>query len=139
MEFFVDFLLQLNSDFETPNRNGATPLMISCLSHQTGSQIFNKVLQYSMETINQQDYQGYTALHYAAMSNNGFLVKKLLSVSFCDPNIRNHEGQNFIQVSQNQPKMIALLQQRNNSLAEEKKISQKQRSSLKRKRISIRS
>lgn len=92
-----------------------------------------------METINQQDLQGYTALHYAAMSNNGFLVKKLLSVSFCDPNIKNHEGQNFVQVSQNQAKMIALLQQRNNSLAEEKKSSQKVDSGIKRKRISIRS
>lgn len=60
-------------------------------------------------SINWQDTSGYTALHFASLTNNGFLVRKLLSIEECDPNIVNIDNKNFIDLASNKSKMMALL------------------------------
>ena len=70
--------------------------------------IFKNVLK-ETKNINAQDKNGFTALHYAALSNNIQIIKILLQQKDINTLLQNNRGETFEKVSKDRTKIKILL------------------------------
>jgi len=80
----------LESPFTDGNPRGHTHLIRAALNENLDG--INLLLWYG-ENVNGQDYDGYTALIYAAAKGNRYMVSILLSAPSIDVNIQSNTGQ----------------------------------------------
>lgn len=108
-EELIEFLIEQKADFNIPNNDSVTPLMIACFLNSSNPNIFNHIFSQT-RNFNLQDHNGFTALHYAAISNNLVMVKKLLQVPNIDPFIKNNQGQTIVDLAKDPVRLNILMQ-----------------------------
>ncbi|MDO8953553.1 MAG: ankyrin repeat domain-containing protein [Gammaproteobacteria bacterium] len=93
------FLITLAVDYDRPSlwikdrfpSSSSTPLILASKTANNEAAFLLVGLSTSTSELNQQDYSGNTALHYACLMRNNALIEDLL-LKGADPSIKNHKG-----------------------------------------------
>ena len=85
----VSFLVEHGADVNVKNKKGETPLMWFVIERPCSPDIIDILIKYGVK-INEQDNDGYTALHYACLHEcNTSIILRLIR-NGADENIKNN-------------------------------------------------
>lgn len=88
---------------QAPCTDGRTPLMLAILN---GKSITESLIQDNINSLNQQDDFGRTALHYAALNNSKITIALLVKYK-TDRTLKDHAGMTAEDITREQQKIIA--------------------------------
>jgi ankyrin repeat protein len=101
----VDLLVKAGTNLNVPDAAGRTPLHVAVILDNPELVL----LLTNKETVNAADKHGNTPLHWAVRNNKPALVKILMD-SGANPSKRNNQNKTPLDLAQQNPKLIELLQ-----------------------------
>lgn len=90
--WLIEKLIEKKADFDSPNQNGVTPLMLAV--YKDNLRIVELVLSVT-NNVNQQDVNGNTAFLYSLTNFNRKIVKRMIAKKSLDIKIKNFQGQSY--------------------------------------------